>query len=815
MPTEDTEAQIAGLLDEMTLDEKASLTAGADLWHLPPVDRVGVLALKVSDGPSGVRGESMAGVRSLAFPCGMAVGSTWDPELVGDLGAALAGEAKSKGVHVLLGPTVCITRMPLAGRTFESFSEDPYLTTRLAVSYVDGVQGQGIGCCIKHFACNDQEHRRMTISARVDERTLREVHLPAFEAAVREAGVWAVMAAYNKVNGTYCGEDPALLGAILKGEWGFEGLVMSDWFGTHSTVAAAEAGLDIEMPGPPAWLGRKLAEAVRTGEVDEAVVDGQVRRILTLMGKAGLLAGPAGNRIAPGPEREEDDPHRRRVARRVATAGMVLLHNDGLLPLDPAPVRSVAVIGPNGDLLEMGGGSSEVTPLVQRSLTDALAERFPAATVTYQRGCDISLDLPTLDSRLVRQPGGGQGLLVEYLASREPAGDPVATAVGHRNRLLWLGGPVEGLELGQFSIRISGTFTPDETGEWTLGLESAGASRLLLDGSVVVDNSEPVPGKTFFGGGSEMVEAATELEAARAYDLVVELVSRKDGFPVSGVRIAGRRPQRPDDFERAVASAAAADVAVVVVGLNGEWESEGFDRPDLSLPGRQRELVEAVITANPRTVVVINAGSPVELPWVRRAGAVLMAWYAGEEGADALADVLAGAEEPGGRLPITFPTRIEDNSAFDHYPGSDGEVRYGEGVFVGYRNDERSGAEPAFAFGHGLSYTSFDHGDPTVDRRGLTLAVTNTGDRAGCEVLQLYVRPPQGGVERPDRELKGFAKVRLEARETRAVVLALGQRAFAHWNEATHGWVTEPGRYELLVGTSSADIVARAAVDIS
>ena len=330
------ESEIERLVGAMTLDEKTSLTAGANMWYLPAVERLGIPALKVSDGPSGVRGDSLIGRRSLSVPCGTAIGSTWNPDLVRQLGDVLAAEARSKNVHVLLGPTVCIVRTPLAGRTFESFSEDPLLTARIAGAYVSGVQAGGVACCIKHFACNDQEHERMTISAEVDERTLREIHLVAFEHAVQEAGVWSVMTAYNKVNGVYCGEQPDLIDGVLRGEWGYDGLVMSDWFGTHSTVAAALAGLDLEMPGPSAWLGPTLAAAVRSGEVDESVVDGQVRHVLRLMGRVGILGGGA----VPSDEAESDDPGRRAVARRVATEGTVLLVNDGLLPLDAA--RSAA-----------------------------------------------------------------------------------------------------------------------------------------------------------------------------------------------------------------------------------------------------------------------------------------------------------------------------------------------------------------------------------------------------------------------------------------------------------------------------------------
>ena len=448
-------ADIEELVGALTLDEKCSLTAGQSLWYLPAVERLGIPSLKVSDGPSGVRGDSLIGRRSLSLPCGMAVGSTWDPELVGRLGGVLAAEARSKNVHVLLGPTVCIVRMPLAGRTFESFSEDPLLTARLAVAYVRGVQAGGVACCIKHFACNDQEHERMTISAEVDERTLHEVHLAAFEAAVREAGVWAVMTAYNKVNGVWCGEQPDLIGRVLRGKWGSDALVMSDWFGTHSTRDAAVAGLELEMPGPSAWLGPSLAAAVRDGVVEEAVVDEKVRHLLGLMERVGILGAPA-----PSAEAEEDDPGRRSVARQVAAAGTVLLVNDGLLPLDVGAVSSVAVIGPNAAQLAVGGGSSEVTPHRRRSLAAALAERMPGVDVRHEVGCRIDKGLPPIDLRLL----AAESFQVEYFDSPEPPGvdaAPVEAELAHTARVMWIGPPRPGLEVGRCAVRVSATFTPD------------------------------------------------------------------------------------------------------------------------------------------------------------------------------------------------------------------------------------------------------------------------------------------------------------------------------------------------------------------
>ena len=640
----------------MTLDEKASLTAGANMWYLPPVERLGIPALKVSDGPSGVRGDSLIGRRSLSVPCGTAVGSTWNPDLVRQLGDVLAAEARSKNVHVLLGPTVCIVRTPLAGRTFESFSEDPLLTARIAGAYVEGVQAGGVACCIKHFACNDQEHERMTISAEVDERTLREIHLVAFEHAVQEAGVWSVMTAYNKVNGVYCGEQPDLIDGVLRGEWGFDGLVMSDWFGTHSTVPAALAGLDLEMPGPSAWLGPTLAAAVRSGEVDESVVDGQVRHVLRLMGRVGILGGGA----TGSDEAESDDPGRRAVARRVATEGTVLLVNDGLLPLDAASVGSVAVIGPNAGQLAMGGGSSEVTPHRRRRVDEALAERLPGASLASEVGCRIDRGLPAIDLRLLDEETLRVVVLRQPRPGRRAGGDgggahgpgpvdrPPATGA-HGGRVL---GPavrdVHARRVGRLAARARER-RPGRAPPRRRGRRRQHRARPWLQ---LLRRRERA------GRGDGRPRRGTLLRADRRH-----LAAVRPPPPSWERASAPSPPDTGDEFERAVRAAAEADVAVVVVGSNGQWESEGHDRPDLSLPGRQRELVEAVLEVNPRTVVVVNAGSPVEMPWATRAGAVLMTWYPGEEGADALADMLVGLAEPSGRLPVTFPARVEDGPA--------------------------------------------------------------------------------------------------------------------------------------------------------
>ena len=633
-----TESEIERLVGAMTLDEKASLTAGANMWYLPPVERLGIPALKVSDGPSGVRGDSLIGRRSLSLPCGTAVGSTWNPDLVRRLGDVLAAEARSKNVHVLLGPTVCIVRTPLAGRTFESFSEDPLLTARIAGAYVEGVQAGGVACCIKHFACNDQEHERMTISAEVDERTLREIHLVAFEHAVQEAGVWSVMTAYNKVNGIYCGEQPDLIDGVLRREWGFDGLVMSDWFGTHSTVPAALAGLDLEMPGPSAWLGPTLAAAVRAGEVDESVVDGQVRNVLRLMGRVGILerrrragAGRGGGgrpRAAGGGPPGGGGGHGAAGQRRAAAARR------------RRASRSVAVIGPNAGQLAMGGGSSEVTPHRRRRVDEALAERLPGCRRSPPRWAAGS----TAGSRRSTCACLDEETLGIWRTSTIPTWPATPWRRRRRTRPASCGSAPRSPSSpsGACSVRLSATFMPDVSGAWRLGLESAGRAVLRLDGAVVVDNTEPTRAPSFYGAGSEPVEVTVDLAAGHSYELDVEVWPRSSSSPIMGARIGAAPPDTGDEFERAVAAAAEADVAVVVVGSNGQWESEGHDRPDLSLPGPPAGAGRGGARGQPAHRRGRQCGLPRRHAVGGAAGAVLMTWYPGEEGADALADMLVG-----------------------------------------------------------------------------------------------------------------------------------------------------------------------------
>ncbi|HZP29614.1 MAG TPA: glycoside hydrolase family 3 C-terminal domain-containing protein [Acidimicrobiia bacterium] len=809
------------LLARLTLDEKALLTAGAGMWSTAAIERLGIPSVVVTDGPNGARGPALPGggdLTSACVPSGSALGATWSPEVVERVGELLGAEARTKAARVLLAPTVNTHRSPLAGRNFECYSEDPLLSGRLAAAFVRGAQSQGVATTVKHFAGNDAEFERNTINSVIDERTLREITLVPFELAVREGGSLGVMTAYNRLNGTFCAEHEWLLHDVLRGEWGFEGFVVTDSFAQGSTAGSARAGLDLEMPGPGRFYGPALADAVRRGKVDEGLVDAAVRRLLTVFEGLGALDDPADARPA-----SVDRPEHRAVCRVAATEATVLLRNEAvgstpLLPLDPSRLRSLAVVGPNADrAVIMGGGSASLEPHYRITPLDAIRERLgETVAVRHEPGCVIDRTVPPLERARLTAPDGAPGFGVELFAGQERSGGVLHRS--HRDgRILFFGHPapgVDGLDEASFSLRASARFVPEETGAYRFALVQLGRARLFVDGRLVLDGVEhpPPPGEAFFGAGSAEVVADVPVVAGHPLELVVEWSSAGSAV-LRGVQVGGRPVPPPDLLERAVDAATGADAVIVVVGTDADWETEGRDRESMDLPGDQDELVRRVAAANPRTVVVVNAGAPVTMDWADRVPAVLQVWFGGQEMAHALVDVLTGAAEPAGRLPTTIPLRVEDNPSYGNFPGADGEVRYEEGLLVGYRWYDTRRVPVRFPFGHGLSYTSFALGQPVVTAAAsggpvhVSVPVTNTGARRGAEVVQCYVAPPPARLPRPVKELKAFAKVWLDPGETGTVTLELdGERAFASWDPASAGWVVEPGVYELHVGRSAADI---------
>ncbi|HSL56534.1 MAG TPA: glycoside hydrolase family 3 C-terminal domain-containing protein [Acidimicrobiales bacterium] len=815
-------ADLDAVLARLSLADQVALLAGSGPWHTTPVPQAGIPRLKVTDGPNGARGDGRSGATATCFPVGTALASSWDPDLLAQVGAALGHEAMSKGARVLLGPTVNLHRHPLAGRNFECYSEDPHLTAELAVAFITGLQAEGVGASLKHFVANDSEFERHTISSDVDERTLRELYLVPFERAVAEAEPWTIMAAYNRINGTYACSHHELITEILRGEWGFDGVVVSDWGAALETVANANAGLDLEMPGPARTFGAQLLAAVGAGEVSEATVAAAARRVLRLLDRADLLDGADHDEPAEAStERDED----RELARLAAVRGTVLLRNEGaLLPLDPATTPTIALIGPNAETAQIqGGGSSGVKPHRVVGPLEGLRARFTASEITHEVGCLNHKLIPAPDPAWFRpadpaaDPDRAHGVTLDYVDGLDPDGEVVHTRTVRRVTTMWMGRFHPDIDPERFACRWRATWTPTETGTHTIGVTSAGRSRVRLDGELLIDLwDERPPGDTFFGRGSAEVRAEVTVEAGTEHDLVVEYA--RDDVPMLGGITFGILPPVPDDLmERAEAAAAAADVAVVVVGLTGEWETEGNDRADLELPGRQAELVRRVAAANPRTVVVLNSGSPVALDWIDEVPAVLQAWYGGQEMGHALAAVLAGDEEPGGRLTSTWWRRVDDAPSHAWYPGTDGHVRYGEGVLMGYRGADAAGTTPRFEFGFGLGYTTIEVGPARVESDGDDVAVhvtaTNTGDRPGATVVQVYVGALDPPVVRPPRELRAFRRVELDPGESADIVLPLGARAFARWDTERHDWVVDPGRYEIAVGRSSRDLGATVVVE--
>ncbi|HEX6685938.1 MAG TPA: glycoside hydrolase family 3 C-terminal domain-containing protein [Candidatus Limnocylindrales bacterium] len=737
------------------LVSKVELLSGKDAWALPN-------GIVMSDGPIGVRGTQWAGADpSIALPSPTALAATWDVELARRVGRLLGQEARRKGVHVLLAPTVNLHRSPLGGRHFEAYSEDPLLTGAIGAAYVRGVQDQGVAATVKHFVANDSETDRFTVDVRVSERVLRELYLAPFETIVREGGAWAVMSAYNSVNGVTMTENAWLQREVLKGEWGFDGVIISDWFAARDTVATILGGLDIAMPAAGSPWGAELVAAVERGDVPESLVDEAVKRIQ-------LLA----QRVWTPPDLPPIDGAA--LAREVATRSFVLLSNpDAVLPLRGN--ERVALIGALArDARVLGGGSATVFPERIVSPLEGLSGRLD---VTYAVGADPRAKLP---------PARGPQW-TKLHANFDGASHVVPLLSGFGK---WMELPVDPeLVTG---VEIAGTLTPEVSGVHHLAIRGVGAFTLTAGDTVLFDGEiEPDPGDfaAAFLAPPER-RFPVELQAGEPVDVVLR---QAGGAPLISLTLGHGEPTgTPEEIlDEAVRVASEADVAVVVVGTTEEVESEGADRASLALPGLQDELVRRVARANPRTVVVVNAGSPVEMPWADDVAAVLLTWFPGQEAGHALADVLLGDAEPGGRLPTTWPAQAADCPVLSTTP-VDGALPYDEGVFIGYRAWQRSNTKPRFAFGHGLGYTTWEYSTLDVHDGHATVTVRNTGTRPGREVVQVYVGPSTPDPALPERWLAGFATVNAAPGESVTVDIPLPERAFQVWDG---GWRTLDGPF--------------------
>lgn len=666
---ESVQSRVAGLLAQMTLEEKVALLSGKNAWQTVPIERLGIPALTMTDGPHGVRANRTGPERqhgpATSFPTGVSMAASWDPELIERVGSALAEETLALGCDILLGPCVNIVRTPLAGRNFESYAEDPYLAGKIGVGWVNGLQNRGVGASLKHYACNNQEIERMRGDSIVDERTLREIYLRQFEMVIKEADPWTVMCAYNRINGSYASQNVHLQRDILKGEWQYEGVIISDWGANHTTTESVAGGLDIEMPGPAKYYGQLLVEAVVNWQIDESYLDDAASRILRMIVRSGRMDSEAAERRGAINTQAHQD-----LARELAESSVTLLKNaESVLPI--ADVDTIAVIGPNASEARIGGGgSSYLEPPYRISPLEGLQEVFgdDDVTLAYAKGCDNTVEPSAL------------------------------------------------------------------------------------------------------------------------------------------------KPEDNEQLDQAVQLATQADVAVIFAGMPRGYESEGHDRPHMRLPGVQDALIQAVAKANPNTIVVLNCGAPVEMPWADAVPGIVLAYYPGQEGGRAVARVLTGAVNPSGKLPVTFPVHYRDNPTIMNYPGTR-EVRYGEGLFVGYRYYDKKDIAPLFPFGHGLSYTTFEYDNlqmPASAVQGepvsISLTIQNAGLVTGKEVVQLYVRDPESSLVRPVKELKRFEKVTLEPGEKTEISFRLDDEALAFYDPYQGQWVVEPGQYDVLIGSSSRDI---------
>jgi beta-glucosidase len=791
----------------LDLPTKVALLSGRDMWSLPGVPAIGLDPLVMSDGPIGVRGTGWtAADPSIALPSPTALAATWDPDLARTAGRLLGQEARRKGVHLLLAPTVNLHRSPLGGRHFEAYSEDPVLTAQIGVGYVTGVQEQGVGATVKHFVANDSETERMTVDVRVSERALRELYLVPFEAVVGRAGAWAVMAAYNSVNGTTMTEHGALLHGVLRGEWGFDGVVVSDWLAARTTEATALGGLDVVMPALQSPWGEQLVAAVRAGKVPEEVVDEHVRRVLRLAARVGALHGVRATPVRPAPLDGAA------VAREIATRSFVLARNEGdVLPLDPGSLRSVAVIGAAArEARVLGGGSAQVYPPHVVSPLDGLTAALPGGVrLTYATGADPRTRLPEAE--------GPQWTELSAVL-RDESGAVLARLDLPGGAVRWLGELPEGVAGPELStVDITGRLTPLASGTHEFGVSGLGPYVLTVDGAVLFDGFvEPRtddPAEAFLHPPEHRVAVPLAAGTTVTVSLRHQAILAGGPIPFVSCALGHAEPGAPPDelMDEAVAAAAGADVAVVVVATTPDVESEGFDRDTLTLPGRQDELVERVAAANPRTVVVVNTGSPVLMPWAERVAAVLLTWFPGQEAGAALADVLLGAAEPGGRLPTTWPRRAEDVPVLSTTP-SGGALRYDEDVFIGYRAWQRAGTAPRYGFGHGLGYTTWAYESMAVADGTAVVTVRNTGARAGREVVQVYVGPAGPDPRRPVRWLAGFAPVSARPGEAVTVRVPLPDRAFEIWDG---GWQRINGRYLVAAAHSLDDRRLAAEIEVS
>ena len=762
------------------------------MWASVAVPQANIPSFTMSDGPMGIAsGNVDERDISLLSPCPTAMGASWDVELVRKVGAVIGSDAVARGIDAVLAPNINLARSPLAGRAFEYFSEDPLLTGRLGAGWITGLQSTGTGSIAKHLVCNDSETDRDRMNVQVDDRTLREVYLLPFELAA-EAGCVGMLAAYNKVNGQWCSEQRMVITDIVKGEWKFPYLVMSDWFGTHSTEGALNGGLDLEMPGPFRFLGPTSAEAIREGLVSSNRVADAAARVAAT---ARRVTGPKLSPMA--------DADAQAVLMEAAAAGMVLLRNEGgLLPLDPASVKRIAVIGPNAAAPCYQGGTFAKIALAPDVLTpiEAICERFgPHCEILFEPGVDPQPRLPAIPVSPARDVGDGgvSGMTIDYFASADFSGAPITSETRSTNSLVWFHGQhTQGRFDVPGSIRASGRFTPKLSGTHRLYLGATGEAKILVDGLELLATGGPLESKDVMGvlkrGDADVAEI--ELEAGREVTITIEF--RYAGARVQGLWYGIRSPDSPAAMlARAVEAARQADAVFLIVGETSDSSVESKDRPDTKLALDQLRLIEAVTAVNPRTAAIVNVGHAFDAEWGDACAALLVAWYPGQGFATALADVLAGNCEPGGRMPVSIARTEADYCGYALQPDADGTLPYNEGTLIGYRGLITNGTRARHAFGSGMGYAHFEWSDVAVEGGGIAVTVRNCSRRAGSDVIQLYR-------DSPECALIGFTKIHLEAGEEQRLTVSIEPKMMRRWQ---NGWHPLDGEIALRVARHAED----------
>ncbi|KAF1971376.1 hypothetical protein BU23DRAFT_569885 [Bimuria novae-zelandiae CBS 107.79] len=813
------------ILNTLTLEEKVSLLAGKDFWETVPVKAKGVPAIKTSDGPNGARGETFSGgKRAACFPASCCSASTWNPELLRQVGHALAEETQTKGARVLLGPTMCNHRHPLGGRNFESFSEDPLLTGKLAAQYVIGVQEKGVAGTCKHYAANEQETDRLTVDEIISERALREIYLKPFEIAVKEANPWAFMTAYNQINGTHADSNKFILEKVLRGEWGWKGLVMSDWGGTNSTADALNTGLDLEMPGPTRHRSYKaVKQAIKNGELTEETINDRARNVLELIRKVGGFRNPE----IP-PERSEDRPEHRKLIRDVAGQGLVLLKNDtDVLPLkkDQVKGKKIALLGLAKEALIHGGGSASLHSHYRISPWEGMHNTYgDDVEFKFAKGAHTYRLLPPLKGNWTLK------------AFDRGSHDKPSLTVEHQKEAAFTGLFNEAVKWKD--LELTTTFVPTETGEHYIACSGIGPTVVKINDKVVFEQKGSTNDSMgFLFGGNPEIEFTYSFTKDASYSIKIESQPPgKEGSDFGGIlsgmpgfRMGFMYAKEHDEdlTSAAVDVAKECDYAIVFTGHTPVWETEGQDQASFHLPNKdhcQDKLIEAVAAANSKTIVVNSTGVAVAMDWLPKVSAVVQAWFSGQEAGNAIADVLSGAVNPSGRLPLSWPKRLEDSPAHGNFPGEkeDGQltVKYSEGVFVGYRHYDRISQDKVlFPFGFGLSYTTFNLKDAkaTQDSSGrfiTEVTVSNTGKQAGATVTQLYVGRTKQSAEHPIKTLAAFKKVFLEAGKEERVMLSIDLKDFAYFDQGSNRWKVDRGRYNFSFGQSAQNIESVVEVEI-